>query len=355
MTPTPPEPAERPSSGRRGHLAALAIIGGVFGLMACLRSPLYNTPTYDDWTYLLPTLRLASTGVLRYVRYNNACVLSQVFLGAAWLRLVGIQVGHLRVLTLLLSYATIVSAYGILRELGLRWRQSLAGALVLLACPHYVFNSYSWMSDVPALAFLHLSLWAYLAGLRRHSGYLWAGAACAMVAILTRQTSMGVPVAVLMYLAWRRHRSPAAWLAALLPVVVGVPALVLVRRIPDFHQGGIPSLSLVKQYAAAPNALALGLAYFSFVLLPLGAAYAGPIVRAVRREPGRWLVAWVCWLAIVAALAAPAPRLGSSPVWRYNADPWLLRPSTFMWRGYIHGFLIGFGSPLVPLWVQHVV
>ena len=357
MTATPASTPARPAATPRGHLAALLILAGVLAAMALLRSPFYDTPMFDDWTYVLPTVRLAQTGYLRYVAWNDACVVAQVLYGAAWLRLVGPSAANLRVLTLLVSLGAAFASFGILAELGLRWTHSLAGALVLLVSPHYIFCSYSWMTDVHALAFTQFALWAYLAGLRRGSGPLmWAGAGLAFIGILIRQTAAVVPFAALLYLLWRRrsYRGATRWLATAAPIVLGLAGVKLAERIPDYHAARMPALSLLKQYAAAPNTLALGLAYLGFALLPLGAAGAGAARRALRREPPRWRTACAGARMAGFALSTPAPGGGLAALAR-NQDQLVLMPLTFIERGITSGFLIGFGERLVPLWACHAV
>ncbi|HUT35647.1 MAG TPA: glycosyltransferase family 39 protein [Planctomycetota bacterium] len=331
------------------HVAPFAVLAGVVLLTAIVVPPFFETPVYDDWSFAPQVLRLAETGQLRYMGYNVPCLLSQVLLGAGWLRIVGSSFSNLRILNLMVSAAGACGAYGVLAELGCGRRRSLLGALVLVANPLYVFFSYAWMTDVFSLAFMLLALWAYLVAFRRGGGWAAALAAfLALVAILDRQTMAMLPVGVLLYLVWRRRGAPwGLWAAAVAPLVLGFVGVKLAEMIPDYQKTGLPMPSLRKQYAAAPRAVSIGLGYLAFSLLPLGLAYGRALWRAAAQRPGRAVVAVVSALLLVAALGAPGPRLTEGRPWTFDlaavasraSVPWIERGS---------GLLIGLGTDVLP-------
>ena len=339
----------------RAHLGALAVLGGVVAAMAIALPPFFDTPMFDDWSFIPITMGFAKTGVLHYLHNNDPCLVSQMVLGGLWLRVVGASVSNLRVLTLLLSVVAAYASFGVLSELGLGWRRSLLGALVLVVNPIYAYCSFTWMTDVPALALGQLALWAFLAGLRRGGLVVWVGAALALTAALSRQTALAVPLGVLVYLMWRRRRAPLSlWLSCILPIVLGFVGLQLAKHIPDFQSHSLPTPSLRKQYATLPATVFQGLAFVAFSLLPLGAAYALGVWRAVLRAPSRWLVAGVCCFLFLVGLVAPAPGLGVSPLAQVDVGA-LLVSATFPLEDLVQGFLIGNGGPLVPAAVLDAV
>ena len=353
----PPRPAtSRGALGARGHLAALGVLLGALGVMVVALPPRFRLPMLDDWSFLLVTLRLARTGVLRYVQCNDPCLLSHVLLGAGWLRLLGPSVVHLRILTLLLSLLAAYAVFGILAELGLDWGRCLLGALVFQLNPLNVFCSYSWLTDTPWLAFTLLATWAALVGVRGRPLLLWAAAGLSFVAILNRQTAMAVPLGLLAYLAWRRWRGErlplSFWLAALAPILLGFVGLKLAEQIPDFQKHGFPIPSLRKQYGAIPFVCNLGIGFLALSLLPFAAAYAGPLVRAVRRDPTRWSILGLCGLLAIVGMAAPPPALGQSALARYGAEA-LLLPVRLPFGTGTSYFLYGYGPPLFPRWLLH--
>ena len=352
------------------RVAPFAMLVGVVVVTAVVVPPFFETPVYDDWSFAPQVLRLAKTGQLRYMGYNVPCLVSQVLLGAGWLRVVGATWSNLRLLNLMVGAAGACGAYGVLAELGCGRRRSLLGALLLVANPLYIFFSYAWMTDVFSLAFMLLATWAYLVAFRGSTGSArpelaegrrgggWTAALAALlalVAILDRQTMAILPVGALAYLAWRRRDAPwALWLAAVVPLVLGFAGLKLAETIPDYQKTGLPMPSLSKQYAAAPRAVSVGLGYLAFSLLPLGLAYGRAMWRAVAERPGRLLLAGASALLLVAALGAPAPSLGAGRGQPFDLAELLLRGS-FSWIERGSGLLIGNGTEVVPRAVGLVV
>jgi len=326
-------------------LAPFGLLIGIVVASALLVSPFFETPFYDDWSFAPQALLLAKTGQLRYMGYNVPCLLSQVLLGAGWLRLVGPTFSNLRLLGLAVAAMGSCAAFGVFAELGLDRRRSLLGALALAANPLYVFFSYSWMTDVFSLAFMLLALWGYLVAFRRGGGWAVAlAAAAALIAVLDRQTTAVLPVGVLAYLLWRRRDAPLAlWLAAIAPLALGFVGLKLAELIPDYHRAGLPVPSLRKQYAAAPRAASIGLGYLAFSLLPLALAYWRVLSKCSWRRLGAGLGA----LVLLAALAAPVPDLAAGEWAPFDLEAFLLRAG-FPCTECRSGLLLGNGADIVP-------
>lgn len=205
----------------------LLLLTALFVLLTLLLNPIHNFPMGDDWEYARTVQQLLTTGHF----YRSPVVQATAFFPAVWGALfssvLGFSFTTLRLSTLPLAAGTILLFYLILGELDFESSSRLLGALTLLVAPLFVFNAYSFMTDVPFLFWLLLSLWCSLRAFRR-GGLAWlaAGSLCAAVAFLTRQLGLALPVAVVLAVLIYRPRSDwLRWMVAC--AVVPLTAAVL--------------------------------------------------------------------------------------------------------------------------------
>ena len=179
------------------------LLAGLGALVAVL-SPFHNTPVQDDWDYARTVQLLLRTGTFQRSEIAQATELFSALWGSAFARLLGFSFDTLRLSTLVLSAASLLIFYALLGELGFSGARRIAGAATLLACPLFVFLSFSFMTDVPALACLLAALYFYVRAL--HRGDLrqaLVGSVFVSLAFLTRQLGLVSALAAASYFFMR--------------------------------------------------------------------------------------------------------------------------------------------------------
>ncbi|MDP3544218.1 MAG: glycosyltransferase family 39 protein [Elusimicrobiota bacterium] len=176
-------------------LAALALAA------AALRALLRDFPLDDDWAYYTAARALVERGELRVPDIVSPTMIAHTAWGALFAKAFGLSFGALRASTLALS-ALALALFSRLsvppgREAG------PATGLHLLANPLFFLLSFTYMTDVPYLAWFLLSVLLYRAALREDRASLWlAASAAAGLAYLVRQIGVLIPAGVVLLL-WR--------------------------------------------------------------------------------------------------------------------------------------------------------
>jgi hypothetical protein len=192
-------------------LAALII------LTAILRPWMADNPLNDDWSYLLPTLRLAKDGVLRLTGDSPATHILHVLAGGAWLKIFGGGIGGLKILILLWHALGTLFLVRLMREEGVADDINRLCALVYIFNPIILNLSITFMTDIPYLTLVIASLYAYLRAIReRRDHWIIVGTCAAGGAYLIKQLGLFLPLG-LTYVLWRhalinRKRLTFAWI-----------------------------------------------------------------------------------------------------------------------------------------------
>jgi hypothetical protein len=276
--------------------AALAL---TYALMAVVLRPAYDWPVIDSWAFGYTVQQWLATGRFVFVDWGAMSLFAHAAWGALFCLPAGFSFAALNLSTFVLSLAAALATYLGLRELA-GWAKAdpawagwaLLGALLLVVNPAFVLLSYSYMTDVPFLAWYSLAAWCDLRGLRLgRQRWLWLGAACAAVATLIRQNGVVLPAALAAYLLWGWLRRQRPFPARELLAALFLPAATLAALTALSRLGVIPSrtdaLSWVN-LGLAPAALAANLfrilLYLGLFALPLSAALLD--LRRVRQAAG---------------------------------------------------------------------
>ena len=141
-------------TGVRDRSVALDCLGIALGAIAVtlVVRPFRDTPFVDDWTYAWSVEHLLKTGDLRILDISASINVSQIVWGAIFCLPFGFSFTALRVSTWVLSTGCLVGLYLLLRELGVSRRDALIGTAALATYPVYFVLSFTFMTDVPALA-----------------------------------------------------------------------------------------------------------------------------------------------------------------------------------------------------------
>jgi 4-amino-4-deoxy-L-arabinose transferase-like glycosyltransferase len=189
----------------RGDRRALVGITTVVLLTALLASAPVEIPIIDDWTYAWSVEHFLETGELRMLEWSAHYPLAQILWGALFSRLLGFSFAALRLSTLVLAWAGVLTLYGTLRELGTRPFLAGLGALLLWCNPVFFVLSHSFMTDVPFVSLMSAALFCYVRWAKR--GRTWdlsLGGVAALLACLIRQPGAALALIPLAYLLLAR-------------------------------------------------------------------------------------------------------------------------------------------------------
>jgi hypothetical protein len=173
------------------------VAGSLIGLLILIEvliNPVGDFPLNDDWAYGLPVKWLVEEGRLRFTEQYVA-LFTQVMWGSLFVSLAGFSYTVLRISTIVLAAVGLVATYLAGREVGLT-RAGAAGVAGLLAInPVFVSLANSFMTDVPFVSLMMVSLFFLVRGLKHHHrACLWAGWVTVLAASLIRQVGLALPV-----------------------------------------------------------------------------------------------------------------------------------------------------------------
>jgi hypothetical protein len=290
-------------------------VSAAIGLALWLAVLLWAAPPWggwsvsDDWAYSDSVRLLLEQGRLRIPELAFPTSLSHILWGALWCLPGGFSVSTLRLSSLAASAAATAGMFAWLAEFGAAPAVCALGAAALAFCPVFVGASYTFFTDVPFLALLIWSLWAY----RR--GRPWLGSALAALAYLSRQSALAVPLAAALEL--RLSKAPRKRFAAvlLLPLAAAAGHAVWFRYVHGVTSGfqdhaadaaarlrlpGLLAADLIDRAGSALQYLSLAFAPMAPLLLP----------RAIRaRRFPLPAAAALSLLALAYVKHGPAPNL----------------------------------------------
>jgi 4-amino-4-deoxy-L-arabinose transferase-like glycosyltransferase len=304
------------------HRALLAVLGAFF-LSALIVPTWTNIPSNDDWVYARSVELLVRDHHLKIIDLSVATLVFQVLWGGLFASILGMSFVALRISTLVVVALAAWALYGLCRELGVSKGRSALGAAAYLFNPLGYTMSFTFMTDPHFTAWLVISTFLYVKGLRGQSSawFVVAGSVAASCAFLVRQGGVLVPVAVVATLVltakMRTIRrglllAGAATAIPLLTVVGYYLWLQNVNGVPVMQQNFLGAWKGAGWGGTKIQVRRLGfigLMYVGFFTLPIvAAALARP--RRLLAMPGR--LAWV----LVAAWSVVV--VGGSYHWRYK-------------------------------------
>lgn len=184
-------------------IAAVALSGLIAGLRGAL-----GIPRNDDWTYYVTTFRTATGGVFEPDQWTTTFLFGQTTLARPVVAVVGDARLSLQLLVMVLAAVTLMSIGLTVR--GFLPRAWTLAVIVLLAVgPIFGTLSVSFMTDIPAMCFETLGLWALAHALQSERISLrwwWLMLACGLVGFTIREYAVAVPVTALLCLVVQRRR-----------------------------------------------------------------------------------------------------------------------------------------------------
>lgn len=198
------------SSERNQDARNVLVCLAVFAAEVLLAWPFADLAFGDDVAYSHVAYLLSRTGHLIFNGWEAAMMLPQAYWGALFIRMFGFSFVCMRISTVPFALGTVALCYKLVRRTGLRPRSAVFVTLLFSLCPVYLPLAVSFMTDVPAIFFMFVSLYSFAlaeesAGEPRGYGWLALGALTGFIGGTGRQVVWLVPVVVLPYLAWVRR------------------------------------------------------------------------------------------------------------------------------------------------------
>jgi hypothetical protein len=273
----------------------------------------------DDWTWALTVLKLQQTGHLVYNGWSSPTVIAQAYWGLLWVKLLGFSFNVLRISSLPMAAGAVAMTYLLARRMGLNAPLSRFVTLMLGLSPVYMPMACTFMTDVPGLFFMLLSMYALLRGSQTPStrsaiGWMLLGAIIGFVGGSSRQVVWIVPLVILPYTAWLRRRDlgfAASSIAAVIAVFTGAMAMQHWFAQQPYSIPDPPTMAYVHAALQDPKYLGWGMAQIIFttvlLLMPvlvlvffrwrwtqlLLALLLYFIITAHLHHTHRWPIAWM--------------------------------------------------------------
>jgi hypothetical protein len=219
----------RPVTSSAGASQRPAILCALLLAICTLASyPFAEMGGNDDFAYVRSAKALAETGHLAYFGWSSAMLGWQLALGALFIKLFGAAFTATRVSILLVALATAILLQRTFLRLGLRETNASFATLTLILSPLFIPLSFSFMSDIPGLFAIVLSLYLCLRAIESRlpshaAAWLLAAAVSSAILGTARQTGwLGLFVIVPAAFYLMRHRRlPIALLACAWFLCVG--------------------------------------------------------------------------------------------------------------------------------------
>jgi hypothetical protein len=251
---------------------------------------------WDDWAFAKGALAFIAGEGIHYQGAASMPQLGQWLWAWPFVKTLGPSFVTLRLSTITLALLALAAYFDLLRRHGARPVAAVVPMIFLGLNPLFFWLTGTFMTDVPALAFSLLALAAYDRALT--SGHIaWLGPATAfgLLAAVTRQNAMAVPLAVALLAV---SRPPRRWrLAWCLAIAAPVAACLIASWVLSRRPDAIPLSPQFPTIRFALLTIFISTQFLGLSVLPLAVAVP---VRSWRRvfAAGALLAATAAYLFI---------------------------------------------------------
>ena len=183
--------------------------------------PPQNFPINDDPIFYLSVKNYVQGGSIWVHPYVTPTFILQDIYGIIISKIFGLSHKVLMASTMVIAGICVIATYFLLRSFFSKGF-ALIGSMILLTNPIFYNLSHSFMTDVPALTFTALSIFAIFRGIiDKKDSYLFIGSLLAILSFMIRQTAI-IPIAgVFMYLILKKELNAKKIMAlGLLPIII---------------------------------------------------------------------------------------------------------------------------------------
>jgi len=186
----------------------------------CLVDPRGNFALDDDWVYAAAVKHLVTTGHYR-LPWSSVSLLTEALWGALFCKLFGFSFVTLRWSILVLGIAGLVAFYETILLLRIEPLLAFLGTLTVMFTPFFFNLSFTFMTDGFFCSCIMISVLLLLRNQETHSRRdLALGMCMALIATLTRQLGLCIPLAWAIARTVERPKGVKAWVTAWAPVAL---------------------------------------------------------------------------------------------------------------------------------------
>ncbi len=203
----------------------LALIG-LWLAVILIVGPRGNFSLDDDWVYAAAVKHLISTGHFR-LPWSSVTLVTEALYGAAFCKIFGFSFATLRCAILALGLVGILAFYETLTMLGAEALLAFLASLCLMFTPYFLNLSFTFMTDGFFCSCVLLSLWLFLRSQQNGSRRdLVIGTIIAVIATLTRQLGLFIPLAWGIVKMLERPKTVKDWVIAWASAIMTGGALI---------------------------------------------------------------------------------------------------------------------------------
>jgi hypothetical protein len=260
----------------------LLLVLGLFALVIMFINPLREFGFNDDWAYALVVRQLLQTGIYQPNQMIPALVLVHTYWGALLASIFGYSFASLHLSTVMLAVIGLVGFYYLAREHGVAGSDAFVLTVILMSSPLVLQYSVTFMTDIPYLTYLILSLLFYTRGLRlQNTGLMVLGGLCAACAIGARLFGvMLIPGIALVWLFGNeKRRMLPRVIAGLVPACVMLAVTIAYQTVSNGDStAGTVSSDYQRVYLSMPGLVAGQIVWRIMIGLQYAAFFCSPIL-----------------------------------------------------------------------------
>jgi 4-amino-4-deoxy-L-arabinose transferase-like glycosyltransferase len=168
-------------------------------ICAIIVNPIGNFPLNDDWAYAKNVFYLSEQGILKYSDWPAMTLISQMLWGAAFCKVFGFSFTILRISVIILGLIGTNLIFVLTNRISNSQKTAIIATLVLCYNPLYFSLSYTFMTEIPFLVAVLFAFYFYIQHLFNptQKRYLIAATIFSIIATLTRQTGLILPIVFL--------------------------------------------------------------------------------------------------------------------------------------------------------------